>query len=162
MTKPILIRFVLTLSLVLLFGVTSYGGYGVCTGRERGFWRADQHSVVVAKVLSDATHVETPSSKHYYKMSIEPVATLAGAFDVSRQAKIEVGFYIGGPNIDHAPPKDAFILIVLEQPAFIISDDCEFMPDHSALVIVDGLSDRRVHETLDKIRDARAHADPEE
>jgi hypothetical protein len=42
---------------------------------------------------------------------------------------------------------------------FVVSDVCTFMPTGSALVVVDGLGDRRVAETVGKLRDARTHPD---
>lgn len=61
-------------------------------------------------------------------MAIEPIATLAGTFDPSEHAKQDVEFYVGTPTIPNSPGVGEYILIVLEDGHFIVSDECEFMP----------------------------------
>jgi hypothetical protein len=71
--------------------------------------------------------------------------------------KQDVEFYVGTPTIPNAPGEGEYIMIVLKDGHFIVSDECEFMPHGLPLVVIDGLGDPRVHDTLKKARDARAH-----
>ena len=149
-----------------LLGMMSSGvclaGTSVVSGREPGFWSGPpEHAVVIARVYDEARHVKGAESDRSFEMTIEPLATLAGSFDPSQHAKLKVGFYVGTSSIPDAPAEGDLIMIVLEGGNFIVSDVCQFMPHNLPLVVIDGLSDPRVHDTLKKIRDARAHPLPE-
>lgn len=43
----------------------------------------------------------------------------------------------------------------------IVADICTFMPEKRALVVIDGLGDPRVLETLKKVQEARANPTPD-
>jgi hypothetical protein len=140
----------------LLVGPSPSGaGIGVNSGDERGFWTEDHFVVLVARITDEPKHVDGADSPHYYKMTIEPLATLAGAFDASDHADLQVTLYIGGPNIREVPPGGATVLAVVKDSNFIVSDYCMFMPDHSSLVVIDGLGDHKVIETIDRLRKVR-------
>ena len=65
------------------------------------------------------------------------------------------------------PPDGAVVMVVIQfipqgenHPAdtgFITPDECVFMPDLSAMVVVTGVDDARVAETLKRIQKARDH-----
>jgi hypothetical protein len=132
-------------------------GQAVRSGREPRFWTEWHRALVIARVRTEAAHVDGADSKFYMHMAIEPIATLAGTFDPSEHPSQDVEFYVGTPTIPNAPGEGEYIMIVLEDGHFIVSDECEFMPHGLPLVVIDGLGDPRVHDTLKKARDARAH-----
>jgi hypothetical protein len=156
MDRIIQILWALLSFVLLLVGPSpSDAGIRVNRGDERGFWTEDHFVVLLARIANEAKHVDGADSPHYYKMTIQPLATLAGAFDASEQAGLKVTLYIGGPNIRDIPPVGATVLAVVKDSNFIVSDTCMFMPDHSPLAVVDGLGDRRVIETIDRLRKVR-------
>ena len=71
------------------------GGTQVLSGREPHYWDGPPpHAVVLARVYSEAEHVKGADSPHFFEMTIEPLATLAGKFDPSENAKLRVEFYV--------------------------------------------------------------------
>ena len=46
-------------------------------------------------------------------------------------------------------------MAVVSEGKFIISDSCTFMPDDSPLVVINGLGDKSVRETIDRLRKVR-------
>ncbi|MGH7179526.1 MAG: hypothetical protein ACREJC_19275, partial [Tepidisphaeraceae bacterium] len=97
-----------------------------------------------------------------------PAATLAGKFDASLHPRLNVRLQIGGhgSSIKSAPALNARVMAVISTgntwadevvPSdWIVESICLFMPNHSALVVIDGFDDPRVAETLKKIQAARA------
>lgn len=134
---------------------------GVYTGREPKFWSESHHSLILARVCDEATHVDGADSKFLLHMTIEPLATLAGEFDPSKHSKQDVRFYVGTPTIPEAPGEGTIVLAVVQDGNFVISDACQFMPHGAPMVAIDGLSDSRVLATLKKVREARAHPYPQ-
>ena len=146
----------------LMVSSTVEGGTEVTSGREPRFWDGPPaHAVVLARVYEEAHHVKGADSPHYFEMTIEPLATVAGKFDPTEHAKLRVEFFVGTSSIPEAPAEGDVIMIVLQGGDFIVSDVCQFMPHDLPLVVVDGLNDPRVHDTLKRIREARAHPLPE-
>jgi hypothetical protein len=120
-----------------------------------------------------------------YAIALKPIAVLAGVLDpggvsTPLKAHAHIGSY--GTNNREPPRKDAMAIIVLQivtpdspgdggepqkKPApsdsyFIVSDICTFMPDpRGSICEVTGLNDRRVIETIEKLRDARRKSVPD-
>jgi hypothetical protein len=143
----------------LFFGRT-FAGVAVRTGREAGFWTEWHYAVVIARVREEAAHVQGAESPYLMHMVIEPLATVAGTFDPSEHASEDVQFYVGTPSIPLSPAEGNIIMIVLRDGNFVVSDECQFMAHDLPLVVIDGIGDARVHDTLKKVREARAHPLP--
>ncbi len=137
------------------------GGLGFKTGKEWQMWTVDRYSVIIAHVSSVSELQEGDNGTH--RATLEPLALLAGSLDPSKHSALNVTFSANGmsSSIKSPPKQGAIVLAVIQGDNFVISDVCTFMPGQSALVELTGLGDRRVVETLKKIQDARAHADPD-
>jgi hypothetical protein len=146
------------------------GGIDPISGSERGLFAEYTGpfmgrgcSVIVARVL-DVTR-RKDDLEHYrgsHNVTLEPLMLLAGLLDPSVHPKIEpiASFSeAAGVFTKEPPPKGAVILVVLmENGEGIHSDRCSFMPNDFPLIVLDGLGDKRILETLDRIRKARAVA----
>jgi len=62
-------------------------------------------------------------------------------------------------SIKSVPKKRAFVLAVLAKKDYIARDDCTFMPGHSSLVTIEGFGDKRVMDTILKLRFSRHPAE---
>jgi hypothetical protein len=158
--------------LLLALANVATAGLGTTTGKEPGRWTDDQYNVVVGVI----TNVQRVRGEGYqpYQATISPRATLGGTLDPSLHSSLPVRFYVSEltSSINRPPPEGATVMAVVQflpkeapgqqDAGFIVSDLCTFMPDRSALVVIKGLDDPRVAETLKKLQDARAHpnADP--
>lgn len=158
-----------TVCLSMFFAGPATAGLGTTTGREWKLWTLGHYGVILAKVVS----VEpVPAQPREHRAVLEPLATVAGSFDPSeRQARtFRVFISQWGTTITTAPPKGAIIMAVVRTGVlayderipsdWIVPDICKFMPEDKALVVIKGLDDPRVLETLRKIQDARAHPNP--
>jgi len=162
--RTIIVAFVLFLP-----SLTTLGGFGTISGKERGFWTEDRTSVVVGTI--GAIHARQVGEPQEYQAMFVPLATLAGSLDPSLRRVLDVRFFAGSDysSIDRLPANGAIVVAVVQLDRFqaderepsnwIVSDLCLFMPKHSGLVVVDGLNDPRVAETLKKIQGTREAAD---
>jgi len=157
------------LSLLVIACNPTLAGLGTTTGREWLQWTQSGYCVVVGR-LDDARHHDADVAGKY-RATFAPLASFAGTFDPGAFPAIPVIFY-GGKNssIRDVPAHGSMVLAVMqfrlpegdEKPSgFIVSDICTFMPGESSLVRIDGLNDPRVLDTVKKLRDARAHPDPD-
>ena len=141
-------------------------GGGNLTGQERRSWGDDGYSVILARVKEVKTISEPDAGTHEVKF--EPMATIAGHFDPSESDVIVTRLYAHQftTSIADVPPVGSYVLAVIaksliagdpKRPClFVESMWCKFMPEESGLVVVDGPADKRILETLDRIRKARA------
>jgi hypothetical protein len=161
----------LVASTVMLFCAVSLtnGAIGMINGGDSGLWDRGAYFLVVARVVEvravvkkdgereDATHI----------LTLEPICTLAGVFDPSRQRQFEarLAAYPNSSSVHEAPAKDSLIMVVIltagadDDPhvlPVVTPEICTFMPDKSALVAVHDLNDKLITETAKRVRDARA------
>ena len=154
-------------------GAEAFGGGGMLTGRERDAWGHEGYSVIVAHVVRVKTLPGVRSDEGTHEVRLEPLATLAGKFDPTQDPDLLTVMSVDRgsrtSSTDSVPPVDALVLAVIE-PGFLAGDPkrpciwitsmfCRFMPRESALVVIDGLGDKRITETVARIRDARKHRD---
>lgn len=139
---------------------------GTLTGREYDFW--SDYSVVVATV---ARVLAPPQGTcDTYRATLVPKATLSGSFDSSLYGTVPVRFYGYVTDMIRPPRQGATVLAVIRVDSTVPVDEqlsvwiepitFEFMPDGLPLVVIDGLDDRRVDQTLKRIRAARANPEP--
>jgi hypothetical protein len=158
-------------AVLFLFVPGVVAGLGTTTGRERGRWKEDRYAVVVARI-TDIADAENADGVGLHTANLHPLATLAGAIDPSAAPVLRATFYVGQPTTPASPPTGSTVLAVIQlvggqeaekgqaaDEAFIVSDYCRFMPDNSPLVVIDGLGDRRVLETLQRLQEVRARPD---
>src|SRR5437016_5024944 len=89
------------------------GGHGTTTGKEPGRFTTDGYKVIVAVIRE--VHRAEGEGFQPYRATLEPRATLAGAFDPSLHPYLGVRFYAGGygTSIEQAPPNGATVLAVI-------------------------------------------------
>jgi hypothetical protein len=158
--------------LVLSFSSgTILAAQGTVTGKEPEGWDTGAFNVVLGTLID--VQKDGPAELNRYRATLVPLATLAGAFDPSLHPKVPVRFYVGraSSSIEQPPPSGATVIAVIvvgtlqadetEPSNWIRSDICAFMPGESAMVVVKGLGDARVAETLKKLQEARAHPNPD-
>jgi hypothetical protein len=135
------------------------------TGSERKLWEEGEYAVVVARVeqIVELSREELLKNHATHSAVLAPMATIAGRLDPSVHRELSVNLNIGPhvSSVSHAPPHGACVLAVIAQESIVVADICTFMPDNSALVVIDGPGDKRVAETLKRIQEARAHPDPD-
>jgi len=150
---------------------------GTYTGREPGFWQ--RQFIIVARVNGVHTldRQRDPQEDATHILSLEPLLTLAGNFDPSRQPVIKVRVAVTAPSSTiqsssvTEPPREGSIVLAVIGSGNIDSDDrrpflwvaseiCLFMPDEAGLVTLQGLSDKRILETLKKVRERRGANPP--
>jgi hypothetical protein len=158
-------------SIILLATHGALGGIGTISGRESDLW-TDYHCSVVLARVGDIVELKHELDNGTHRAKLQPLATLAGILDPGASPTLDVRFYSGTntSSIGRAPAKGDLVIAVVvigrrhgeeKQPSdWVTSDLCTFMPDDSALVAVDGLGDPRILQTIDRIRDARAHSEP--
>jgi hypothetical protein len=126
-------------------------------------------SVIVAKV--DAIRVlKIEEQKHLptgtHKLTLEPLAVIAGNLDPSTHPKLDLVVWIvdaPGMMIKTEPHVgDTVMAVVMWNDKSVEPGPCDFMPGQSGLVVLDGLGDKHVHETLERIRAGRAAAKAQE
>jgi hypothetical protein len=129
------------------------------SGKEAEVWAQYELSVVVARVDRVAAGARYETGTHLITMT--PLATLAGLFDPSLYPEVAVATWIGemGTSIHRAPAPGVVVIAVIgknEGNRVVLAENFSFMPDSCPLVVVTGLDDPRIIETLRKIRLARA------
>ena len=144
-------------------------GWGKLVGDERELW-TDGHFNVVLGNITQIKHNVTDSSR--YDAKFKPSVTIAGRFDCSNVLEFSVTFFITPPGsgwvtsaITDIPSDGAMVMVVMEftprgkgvpnDSGSIASQICEFMPHSSALVVVSGIEDPEIANTLLQIRRAR-------
>lgn len=157
------------LLLLMTCAPISWAALGTTTGKDPKQWQAGELNVIVATVRD--VHKDEGDVPNRYQATLIPLATLAGRFDASLQPALPVRFYVGlaSSSIADPPPRRATVIAVVAvgltngsetKPSnWILSDICTFMPGESALLVIKGLADPRIAETLKKIQDARAQSD---
>jgi hypothetical protein len=145
-------------------------GLGTTIGNERGLWTTYRYSVIAA-TIRDVRPNADPSQPN--RATLLPIATFAGTLDPSLNPKLEVRFYVGDrtSSVKGLPPDGATVLVAVivgrhhadekEGSDWIDSDLVAFMPNQSALVVIKGIDDPLVTQTLEKIRVARGAQKPE-
>lgn len=136
------------------------------TGSERNLWDQAGYAVVVARVEEIAElNQEDRLEKHAsHTATLVPLATIAGILDPSAHPKLMVTLNVGSfaTAVRSAPPRDAWVLAVIEPGPMVAADICTFMPDNAGVVVIDGPADKRVAETLKRIQEAREKGRAEE
>lgn len=125
--------------------------------------------VMVANVI-EIKDIGNDDRRGNYEIVFSPLATLAGCFDATEAKALRAYGHLRsfGSSILEVPAKGSTVMVVLARfplggdpnkvDVFIQSEGCPFMPGASSMVTVDGLGDKRVLETIAKIRKARAEA----
>jgi hypothetical protein len=159
----------LILFIVALTCRLTEGGGGSHSGREPRIW---ENTSVIVGTLKDIKKLKAPGD-YLYSATLVPKATLAGALDTSLNPTLHVRFFASVLNasITGVPAEGDTIIAVIHigliqrdeiEPSDWISGlGWEFMPDSQALVVIKGLDDPRVEQTLKKIQEVRAHTDPD-
>jgi hypothetical protein len=140
-------------------------GIGTTTGGERGLWTEGRYAVIVARVTR-VVEMNVHEDRGTHTVTLAPLATLAGSIDPTAAESVSATLYAGdtGTKIRVAPSAGELVMAVVQVSKdaanrwFIVSDICTFMPNRSALEVIDGLGDRRVTETANRLREARARA----
>ena len=160
----------LSVVFVLASSVSLFAGQGTTSAGNPDTWKKRKLSVIVATIKDVKSADGDPSQP--YRATLTPLATIAGGFDPSASPTLAVRFFAAksGSAIDEVPKDGATVLVVIERDVtyadeqepsvWIDSNKCPFMPGSAGLVTIDGLDDKRVPETLKRIRDARAGAVP--
>ena len=100
------------------------------------------------------------------RLTLEPIATIAGELDASVTASFEAHVWVDQftSSIVELPPVGTLVLLVfIGQPGVgpremcVECSVCNFMPDQSGLVPLTGLADPKIMDTLRKIQDLHAH-----
>jgi hypothetical protein len=149
----------------------SRAGLGTTTGRERKLWTTYRYSVIVAKIRDVREGKGEGYQAHH--ATLLPVATIAGTLDPSVTPSLDVRFYRSDltSSIKGELPKDGAIVLAAvimgrhhadetEPSDWVDSDLVAFMPNRSGLVVIKGLDDPLVAETLQKIQAVRAEEKP--
>jgi hypothetical protein len=144
-------------------------GLGRIDAGTTGVFTKDRCSVIVAKV-ERAWQQQSPAGDRQDKAILRPLATIAGTFDPSIHPSLAVEFYSGGgtTSIRRSPHDGDTVLAVVrvqvlvqDDPVarnIVVSEVCTFMPERSALVVIKGLDDPAVTQTLTRIQEARTAA----
>ena len=150
----------------------AWGGLAEIDAGGEGVFTEYRCSVIVAKV-DKLWKVASPDSDIKNHAILSPLATLAGTFDPSLHSSLPVEFYSDGvtSSIKDPPKQGATVLAVIRYQVLIhgdpdprnliVSEVCRFMPGNSALVVIKGMDDTRVNETLRKLQEARANPSPD-
>ncbi|HZK81458.1 MAG TPA: hypothetical protein VFC46_10335 [Humisphaera sp.] len=155
---------------ILLAPLAVRGGLGTFSGREYYAWRERSDSLIIARLATvKAIPPSDEDARVTYAAVLEPLATLAGHFDPSAKTTLDVRIWDGdGSSVPTIPAAGSLVLAVIVPPGFddkphpfmvVETNSCSFMPDHRALVAINGFSDDKVTSTMARVRDARAHAD---
>lgn len=156
---------------IIIIASSLFAALGTINGKEKEGWESGTYSIVVATIHD----IKKGEGVGVYKASINPEATLAGVLDPSVNPTIRVSFYVDPPTtqgvttyVRNIPPAGATVLAVLEylpindqteERAYRVTPNiCTFMPEESGMVIIKGLDDPKVAETLKRIQKARAAA----
>jgi hypothetical protein len=150
-------------------------GWMTTNGKEKEDWEGGYYSIIIARIQG----IKKTEEIGVYKAVIIPKATVAGVLDPSVHPTIPVTFEVHLPelpggitSIRQVPPEGATVLAVLEYLPINDHDEarvyritpniCTFMPAQSGMVVIKGLDDPKVSETLKKIQRARAEAQAEQ
>jgi hypothetical protein len=169
--RPVAWLFGMNCLLLLLGGQPAVlAGTGHVSGGEDDLWRTNGGlCVVVARVL-DVKELPKPrvdGTTHTARLQV--FANIAGYFDPSHAANLEVDIVYDPVSVNEIPRSGAMVIAVLEHSCIdydekrpnmaVVPAVCAFMPGDtgSPLSVISGLSDRRVADTLDAIRRARAN-----
>jgi hypothetical protein len=161
--------FRLLIWLVISWGCVSpaFAGWGTVKGDDDRVW--EKCFVVVARV-ADVSALDPkmdPEDGATHLLLLEPLSTLAGTFDPSRQSELRVRLRIAGyaDSVPEAPPRGSTILVFIAPsvvardgklpPFCVVTDKCPFMPDDGGLVVLRDAADKRILETMRKVRAAR-------
>ena len=159
-------RLVCVILCAIFFVAPAIAGQGMLYGNEKWLWETS--FLIVARV-SDvrAVGVEDHDRESSHILVLEPLATIAGHLDASRQSGIQVTLCTEpfGSVIRKAPAKGETILVVISsgniegdenRPDFFICPDaCRFMPGRTGYVVVHDMADKTIFETLKKLREIR-------
>ncbi len=150
-----------TLLAAILVCSRSDGGLDMSTGREWHLWMQARYSLIIARVK--AITQARPGENGTHRAILEPICTLAGSLDPSEHPTLDVTLYADGmtSSVGTPPKQGSLILAVTQGTNFIVSDICTFMPNRASVQEINGMGDPRVLETLKKLQDARAHAEPD-
>jgi hypothetical protein len=165
-------RVPLQLIVLLILSSNAFGAQGTITGKEWAGWDTGSYNVVVGVIHKINKEKGPGADANRYRAEFLPKATIGGTLDPSLYPTLPAVFYVGKAvgAIAELPREGALVLAVLQleredrhakASALIFSDICTFMPGEAAMVVLKGLDDPRVTETLKKLQDARAHPDPD-
>ena len=149
------------------FQSTAKNGFAVLSGPDGLAWQDNSFSVIVARVASITKLVADAGPHTSHTVVLEPLTTVAGAFDSSGKRRIAVRMWIDPAmsSTKTLPSVGSTILAVLGYAALnpnqtdygfcVGPDKYAFMPHSSALVEITGADDKVVQETLAKVRRSR-------
>jgi hypothetical protein len=126
------------------------------SAREPRIWTEGEFSVVVVRVKGvgkrewDADDV--PGNAW---MTVEPLATLAGSFDPSADRRLKVTFYEYGDERG-LPRQGTVAVAVFRTKAFVVNEDCDFMPNGVGIMEITGFGDAKLLQTINTLREERA------
>ena len=127
----------------------------------------DSFSVIVARVnyvAEDHSDEKRGTTTATHQLDIEPLFNLTGPLDPSRIRSLSALIIVSdfASSIQVVPGKGDIILAVIEnthrdgEPIYgICSEACDFMPDAHGCVIIKRFNDKRIWETLEKLRKGR-------
>lgn len=145
------------LGVSLLLGLSTHAALPSLSDDTEENWGPGKFSVIAAKVR-DAERLPDYS----WKAVLIPRATITGTFDPGLHSELPVTFNAestGTTSIRRAPKAGDTVIAVIYSSGNAWSVTihlCSFMPDGSSMMIVDGLDDPRVAQTLKNIQTSRA------
>jgi hypothetical protein len=152
------------LLVLLLHCASANAGSQPVEGDESGLWNADMLSVVVGTIIGVKADDPRRAQPVDYTVRLEPIATLAGHLDPSLHRELHLRLKASDATtllaIHFVPKKGDLVMAVVLAEDTIYHDATLFMPDGVPLVVLDGVGDKRVVETLHRIQEARSHEKP--
>ena len=141
------------------------GVLGPLTGEEHGFWKGT--SLILAQVVKYRSQAELGNNAQDNLITLRPLGTLCGEFDVSKNTKLvtEIGGWGYESMLPPPPYVGKYVLALLEprldRPSSyqISRESMLFMPNKGALSILNGLSDPRIEQALAGARKVRYATD---
>jgi hypothetical protein len=175
------IMFFSTLFSVLVVTIACLASPGVAatptiTAGDEKLWDHGGAYLIVALVKEVAPVVVEPNEAATHILTLQPVCTLAGEFDPSKNPEIRARAWIDEKHVKYGhssmvaiPAKGTPVLVLIVQGnigddgrrpfPWVASAICTFMPEKYGLVAVKDLNDARITETLERIRRGRIPTD---
>lgn len=140
--------------LTVVFGLQMLATAGVRTegGTDLTFWST--HSVIYGRVLS-----AFGENSWECVVEIVPYATFTGSFDAALHRTIKAKMYVGRTDMVTRPPINQNVILVLfhvEEDYCVSPSRLLFMPEMKAVLEVKDLSDPKVANIIEVLRELRA------
>ncbi|HET6250476.1 MAG TPA: hypothetical protein VFE47_22500 [Tepidisphaeraceae bacterium] len=141
------------------------------TARGEKLWDRGGEYLIVA-VVEDVVPLNGPNENATHLLTFQPICTLAGEFDPVKEPEIKARAWIdekhekyGRSSMDKIPAKGEMVLVLITPVGigldvkgsvlWVADEICTFMPDEYGLVPVKDLSDKRIMETVERVRRGR-------